>query len=155
MDAVRWRCDARDVIRISLVLAIACCLAAAWPAVAQTVPEAPVVEPPPPAAPQTHQDPAAEVDTEAPQSGIGDAVVEQGGQGRGEDQEVLGERRAQGEGAAPAAEQGPSPAPPAPAATGTETLPFTGVDPLPLALMGVLLLSAGLFLRKAGDQRAG
>jgi hypothetical protein len=148
MDAVRGRCHPRIVMRVFLVLAIACCLTAAGPAFAQTTPDQPVAEPPA-GPPQTHQDPATELEPEEPQGGIGEAVVEEGGQ---RDQEVLGQRSQTQTGPAPVAE--PSSSPAAPAAPSAGTLPFTGVDPLPLALMGMLLLSAGFFLRRAGDQRA-
>jgi hypothetical protein len=99
---------------------------------------------------QVVTDPADQIDgPTAPSDGDGPAD----GPKRGE-QHVLGDSANASSDpapdAAPAAAPAPRPASAAPAAAtpGAKTLPFTGVDPGPLVLMGVLLLGSGLLLRR-------
>jgi hypothetical protein len=105
---------------------------------------------------QVITDPAAQVDgPTAP--GDGDHPADQPKRG---EQHVLGGSAsassdpapAPAAAAAPAAATPASASPPAPAAaTSPKTLPFTGIDAGPLALMGVLMLGSGLLLRRRLD----
>jgi hypothetical protein len=90
---------------------------------------------------QVVTDPAAEVDGPT-MPDDGDRPADKPKRG---EQHVLGEV-ATASSPAPVAQ--PATSSPAPAATAVKTLPFTGVDARPLALMGVALLLTGWLLRR-------
>jgi hypothetical protein len=103
---------------------------------------------------QVITDPAAQVDgPTAPDDGDHPA-----------DQPKRGEQHVLGDSASASSDPAPAPAPAAAAhtpasasppaaatATSPKTLPFTGIDAGPLALMGVLMLGSGLLLRRRLD----